>query len=102
MQGVKLHCNFHDARSKFYRAFNAMYGKIGQSASLESLFHLLKSKCRPIPVYLLYGTEAANLTAGQKHSLDFAITRIMMKVVKLLTKASFMIAKLTLIFYRRV
>ena len=64
MQGVKLHCNFHNARSKFYRAFkfNTIYGKIGQSASLESLFHLLKSKCIPV---LLNGTEASNLTAGK-------------------------------------
>ena len=79
MHGVILQCTFDDARSNFYRSFHAVYDKIGQAASLVSLFHLFKSKCIQV---LLYGTEAANLTAGQKHSLDFAITRIMMKVAK--------------------
>jgi hypothetical protein len=78
VQGVKLHCNFHEARAKFNRAFNAVYGKIAQSVSLECLFALLKSKCIPV---LLYGTEALYINSSQKHSLDFVSTRIMIKAL---------------------
>jgi len=42
-------------KASFYEAFNAIFGKVGRSASEEVLFALLKSKCLPI---LLYGTEA--------------------------------------------
>jgi len=42
-------------KASFYKAFNAIFGKVCRSAFEEVLFALLKSKCLPI---LLYGTEA--------------------------------------------
>jgi len=34
-------------KANFYKAFNAVFGKVGRSASEEVLFALLKSKCLP-------------------------------------------------------
>jgi len=43
------------AKRSFYRAANAIFGKIGRLASEEVKLHLLKTKCVPV---LLYGLEA--------------------------------------------
>ena len=37
-----IHCN----KAGFYKAFNAIYGQVGRSASEKVLFALLKSVCR--------------------------------------------------------
>jgi len=42
------------ARS-FYRAFNAIFGKVGRIASEDVIIELLKAKCLPA---LYYGLEA--------------------------------------------
>jgi len=42
------------AKKSFYRALNAVFGKVGRVAS-ENVVELLKTKCLPI---LLYGLEA--------------------------------------------
>ena len=43
-------CSYDNAKRKFYRAFNAILGKIGRrrTASEEVIIQLLKSKCLPV------------------------------------------------------
>ena len=37
-------CSYDNAKCKFYRAFNAVFGKVGRSASEEVIIQLLKTK----------------------------------------------------------
>ena len=57
-----------------------MYGKIGRSASEETILELLRSKC--LPSLLLYATEACPLLSRDKHSLEFTLTRLFMKIFR--------------------
>jgi len=47
------------AERKYYRAANAVFGKIGRSASEEVTLEVIKSKCLPV---LLYDLEVYPLT----------------------------------------
>lgn len=38
----------NNAKCKSYRAFNAVFGKVGRSASEEVIIQLLKTKCLPV------------------------------------------------------
>ena len=55
-------CSLDHAKRSFYRAFNAVYCKVGGVASEDVVLHLVKSKCMPL---LLYGTEAMSLKKAQ-------------------------------------
>ena len=72
-------CSFSEVKSKCYRAFNAIYGKIGRSTSEETVLVLLNAKCLPI---LLYQTEVCPMLSHDKHSLEFALTRLFMKIFR--------------------
>jgi len=48
-------CSLAHAKKSFYRAFNAVFGKVAGDASEEVTVELLKVKCLPV---LLYGLEA--------------------------------------------
>ena len=37
-------CSWHNAKCSFYRAFNAIFGRLGRSASSEVVLHLVRSK----------------------------------------------------------
>jgi hypothetical protein len=67
------------AKASVYRAFNAIFGKVSRLASEEVILHLIQSKCIPI---LLYGLEACPINSSQKHSLEFPITKIFMKLFR--------------------
>jgi len=58
-------------KASFYKAFNAIFRKVGRNAS-EDVFALLKSKCLPI---LLYGTEACPTNSSVIQSLQFTFNR---------------------------
>jgi len=58
------------AKKSFYRAFTAVFGKVGRVAS-ENVVELLKTKCLPI---LLYGLGACPLTETQLKSLNYVIS----------------------------
>jgi hypothetical protein len=72
-------CTFENAKCKFYRAFNAIFGKVGRVASEEVIINLINFKCLPV---LLYGLEACPVNSREKKSLDFPITRIFMKMFR--------------------
>jgi len=77
VSGRTFKCNFDHAKSRVFKAFNTVYGKVGYLASEEVVLGLLHSKCLPI---LLYVTEACPLLSHNKQSLEFTITRIFMNI----------------------
>jgi hypothetical protein len=82
--GRSFRCSLDDAKSRFYRAFNAVYSKVGRFASEPVIISLIRSKCLPV---LLYATEACPLLSRQKHSLEFTVTRIFMRIFHTGSKA---------------
>ena len=72
-------CSFDQAKRSFHRLLNAVYGRVGRSASEEVVIKLITNKCLPI---LLYGTEACALNKADLHSFDFIINRFFMKLLK--------------------
>ena len=75
--GRSLRCSFDNLKSRFFRAFNAIYGKVGRFASDPVLLSLIRTKCMPV---LLYAIEACPLLSRQMHSLEFSLTRIFMRI----------------------
>ena len=53
------------------------FGKVGRIASEEVVLELVSKKCMPV---LLYGLEVCPLTVTDKKSLDFPVTRFLMKL----------------------
>ena len=70
-------CIFDNAKKSFYKAFNAIFGKIGESATADVDMHLLKVKYLPV---LFYGSNACPLNATDYKSLDFVICRTLAKI----------------------
>ena len=66
-----------NAKQSFYRAANAVFGKIGRVASEEVTLQLIKSKYLPV---LLYGLEACPLTNTNLQSLDFVVNRFFYEI----------------------
>jgi hypothetical protein len=79
VSGRTFRCSFDNAKSRFFRAFNAIYSKVGRLAYEEVILSLLRTKCLPI---LLYATEACPLLVRTQHSFEFALTRVLMKTVR--------------------
>ena len=75
--GRSFRCSLDDAKGRFFRAFNAIFSKVGRFASEPVVLNLLRTKCLPI---LLYCAEACPLLARQKHSIEFYVTRIFMRL----------------------
>ena len=94
------------------RSTQCLARSIGRCASEEVILDLVRSKCLPS---LLYGTEACPLNKTELRSLNFTITRILMKlfntysaqiIVELQEYLNFsscecLIKKRTLIFLRK-
>jgi len=74
-----LKFSFSNAKASFYRAFNAMYGKIGRLALEDTILQLLRAKCMPV---LLYATEVCQMLSRDKQSLEFTLTRLFMKLFR--------------------
>ena len=64
-------CSLVYVKKGFYRAANAIFGKVGRIASEEVILQLI-SKCIHV---LLYGLEACPLVKSELSSLDFVINR---------------------------
>jgi len=77
VSGKTFKCCFNNAKCRFFRAFNSIFSKVGRLASQEVVISLVRSKCIPV---LLYATEACPLLSRQKHSLEFTINRLFMKL----------------------
>lgn len=77
MASTKFKCSFDCAKKSYYRSFNSVFGKIGRSASEELTVKLMQTKCLPV---ILYGLDACPVNSADKHSLDFVLTRSLMKI----------------------
>ena len=64
-------------KRSYYRAFNAVYGKVGSVASEEVIVQLLKTKCRPV---LHYSLEACPLNKSDLKSLDYVLLSSFSKI----------------------
>jgi len=65
------------SRRSFYRAANAIFGRIARIVTEEVVLHLLVTKCVPI---LLYKLEACSIRKTDLDSLDFVVNRFFMKL----------------------
>ena len=76
-------CSLDHAKRSFYilRILYVLriFGKVGRIASEEVILQLLYSKCVPI---LLFSLEVCPLNISDIRSLDFAIDRFFMKLLK--------------------
>lgn len=77
--GKTFRCCFDNAKKSFYRAFNAIFGKIGRSASEEVILSLVQSKCLPC---LLYGVDVCPLNKTDLRSLEFPVIKVLMKLFR--------------------
>ena len=80
VHGTYLKINVHQNKVKFSRAFNAIYAKLGSTASAETLVHLLKANCLSV---LLYNLEAVYLTKTNINQLSFLLDRAFVKIFHL-------------------
>ena len=71
-------CSLDEAKRGFFRATNAIFGKVGRVTFEEVVLELVKCKCLPI---LLYGLECCPLNKSGVKSLDFAVTCFLMKFI---------------------
>ena len=72
-------CPLNDSKKSFYRAANAVFGKVGKTASEKVTLQLVMSKC---VFFLLYGLEACPLNASDIRSLYFVINQFLMQLFK--------------------
>ena len=72
-------CNLQNNRRAFYRSFNAIFSKIGRFASEDVIINLIYMKCVPV---LLYGTDAVPVLKRENQSMDFVMTRVLMKLFR--------------------
>ena len=77
--GRQFRCSFDNAKCSFFTSFNSIFSKIGRHASEDVVLNLIRSKCLPV---LLYGVEACPFFERDKHSFDFSLTRIFMKLFR--------------------
>jgi len=70
-------CSYDNAKRKFYRAFNAIFRKVGRTASEEVIIQLLKTKYLTV---LYYGLEACPVNKDQVRSLDYAVHSCFRKI----------------------
>ena len=75
-----LRCSLDEAKRGFFRATNAIFGKVGRAASEEVVLELVKCKC--LPVLYMVCLECCPLNKSDVKSLDFAVTRFLMKLFK--------------------
>ena len=63
-----------------YRAFNAVFGKVGRTASPDVVLQLVKSKCLPA---LCYGVDVCPVNKSQTASLQYVVDNASAKYLML-------------------
>ena len=75
--GMNLKINVHQNKVKYFRAFNAIFAKLGSSGNPDTLVHLIKSHCLSV---LLYNLEAVHLSISNLNDLCFSLNRSYVKI----------------------
>jgi Reverse transcriptase (RNA-dependent DNA polymerase) len=70
-------CCFRNAKKSYFRSFNSVFSRVGRVASEDVVIKLVATKCVPV---ILYGLDACPVNASDRHSLDFVLTRCLMKL----------------------
>ena len=70
-------CDWHDARSNFYKSLNTILGNLGVSPAVDVALNLIVSKCVPL---LMYGLSAISISSSELNKLTFAYNRIFCKL----------------------
>ena len=72
-------CSFNHAKRSMYlyRAFNAVFGKVGRTASPDVVLQLVKSKCLPA---LCYGVDVCPVNKSQTASLQYVVDNCFRKI----------------------
>jgi hypothetical protein len=78
LSGRSFKCNLQYNRHKYFRASNALFGKIC-NGSPSSIISLTNTFCLPI---LLYGLEALSLSNSAINDIDFCYNSIFAKIFK--------------------
>jgi len=76
-------CLFSKAKHSYYRAFNAVYGKVGGLASGEVTVQLMKTKCLLV---LYYALEARPLNKSETKALDYVLYSSFSKIFRIKSK----------------
>ena len=77
--GNYFSCNWHEAKSNFYKASNAILSKLGSNPSTDVCLKLIHSQCVPI---LTYGLCAVSILPSDANKLSFAYNSIFCKLFK--------------------
>jgi len=77
VSGRAFRCSFDQCKCPCYRAFNAVFSKVGRFASEEVVLDLIRNKCLAV---LLLGVEACRMLVRDKRSLAFTVTCSLMKL----------------------
>jgi len=77
VSGRAFKCSFDQCKCQYYKAFNAVLSKVGRLASDEVVLDLIRNRCLPV---LSYGVEACPMLVQDKRSLEFTVTRSLMKL----------------------
>jgi len=72
-------CDFHPAKTKFFRSLNSILGKIGNNSAIPLILKIVSTNCNPS---LLYGLEACPVTKRQMKSLSYPFNSVYMKLFK--------------------
>jgi len=51
VSGRAFRCSFDHCKCRYYRAFNAVFSKVGRLASEEVVLDLIRNKCLPVLLY---------------------------------------------------
>ena len=73
----RFKCSWRNEKCAFYRAFNAIFDRLGRSASSKVVLYLVRSKLIPV---LLDGLDASPINANDFKSLQHPISNIFMKM----------------------
>jgi len=79
VSGRAFRCSFDQCKCRYYTAFNAVFSKVGRLASEKVVLVLIRNKCLRV---LLYGVEACPMLVRDKRSLEFTVTRSLMKLLQ--------------------
>jgi hypothetical protein len=72
-----FYCDYSNARKKFFRAFNAIYGRVGDKNVVSLLISLLSTVCTPV---LLHGIDATYANNYELKRLCNSYDRAFMKI----------------------
>ena len=79
-QGTHLKVNVHHNKVNFFKSFNNLYGKLGNSCSVESIVHLMKVNCLTA---MLYNLESVVLNKSDLNKLEFSLGRAFVKIFRI-------------------